>query len=298
MANPIAILDFFLLFILIVVSIFFVIYWQVGGLLRTQKFLDESCTQDSDCGHISLKCSEKKCIPTDFHNIIVNSTNCETTCKTITTPTISSCNCSNINCTSLCDKCAPPTPSTSTPTPSTPTPSTPSTPITPTPSIPPTPTPTSSQSTLFTKQENQAIAGFDKETYQATTPDACMTQCLDKDWCNSVNFNRGDNSCFLQIKDNPISLATYSSSTWDNYLRNPPIPSTMFIKQENQAITGFDKETYQTTTPDACMKLCLEKDWCNSVDFNRSDNSCILKDNPQETTTTYSTPTWDNYLRK
>lgn len=79
----------------------------------------------------------------------------------------------------------------------------------------------------------------------------------------------------------------------DNVCKQPIL---LFMKLANQAISGYNKENYQNTTPDACARLCLERDWCNSVDFNHTNNSCFLQDNPK-TEPTYATPDWDNYVR-
>lgn len=70
----------------------------------------------------------------------------------------------------------------------------------------------------FTKRGNQAISGYNKVNMQATTPSDCAKACLAQPWCNSIDFNLTDKSCFLQ--DNPADTATYVTTTWDNYKRN------------------------------------------------------------------------------
>lgn len=74
-------------------------------------------------------------------------------------------------------------------------------------------------------------------------------------------------------------------------------PLSQFTKLPNQAISGYNKENYQATTPEACALLCLDRSWCNSIDYNHDDKSCFLQDNPPATAT-YSTTIWDNYKRK
>ena len=54
---------------------------------------------------------------------------------------------------------------------------------------------------------------------------------------------------------------------------------------------GRETKVYPVETNEDCMKLCIEKDGCNSVTFNKNDPerfTCFLQEWPESTVSAYS----------
>ena len=45
----------------------------------------------------------------------------------------------------------------------------------------------------------------------------------------------------------------------------------------NAGIPGHNKETYPGLTIDICKSICIQRDWCKSVDFDRAKGACYVQ---------------------
>lgn len=45
----------------------------------------------------------------------------------------------------------------------------------------------------------------------------------------------------------------------------------------NAGIPGHNKESYPGLTIDICKSICLQRDWCKSIDFDRAKGACYVQ---------------------
>lgn len=124
----------------------------------------------------------------------------------------------------------------------------------------------------------------------------CVAKCAPGQIRVGGVCRRGDQCAYQDIKDGKCIVTCPDGSVSNGITCVYHDPLSWFKKLSNQAIAGFNKESYQATTEKECANLCLNRSWCNSVDFNHVNNSCFLQDNPNSTAT-YPTTDWDNYAR-
>ncbi|MCB2102273.1 MAG: PAN domain-containing protein, partial [Rhodobacterales bacterium] len=82
----------------------------------------------------------------------------------------------------------------------------------------------------YDQTPNAGIPGYNREILNGQSLDACLAACLDRDWCESVDFQRANGSCFLQ----PISERSsgksllkrnYPGHPYDHWARNHGTPT-------------------------------------------------------------------------
>lgn len=79
------------------------------------------------------------------------------------------------------------------------------------------------------------------------------------------------------------------------------IYGSFFDKTANAGIPGFNQETVNNVPLQTCMRLCVERSWCKSVDYERAATNCYLQPVnrfEQSLKTTYPGNPYDHYHRK
>ncbi len=75
------------------------------------------------------------------------------------------------------------------------------------------------QTCKFVRVRNAGIPGHNQEVFGGVTAQECRAACRDRDWCKSVDYERGNKKCFLQpVNMNDVALKTdYVGSPYDHY---------------------------------------------------------------------------------
>ncbi len=74
----------------------------------------------------------------------------------------------------------------------------------------------------FVVTKNAGIPGFNDETHENVSLEACQNLCTDRSWCKSLDYERAVAKCFLQpVTKFEHSLRTdYPGNPYDHYHRH------------------------------------------------------------------------------
>lgn len=131
-----------------------------------------------------------------------------------------------------------------------------------------------SHATLSTK--SKYILDVDKNV---NNPDECAELCNTNNQCQSFSFDNSNEICKLyNINSDTIPLNIYGKNigTVDYYEKNDPIHN--YNKYPNKTLNIKTREVEKTEYPLDCSKLCDNKEWCMSFEYNKSKRECHLKD--------------------
>ncbi|MEP4030966.1 hypothetical protein [Roseibium polysiphoniae] len=71
---------------------------------------------------------------------------------------------------------------------------------------------------------NAGIPGHNQESYPGLTIDICKSICVQRDWCKSIDFDRGNGACYVQpvAEEDVGALRTdYPGHPYDHYYYAP-----------------------------------------------------------------------------
>lgn len=74
-----------------------------------------------------------------------------------------------------------------------------------------------------------------------------------------------------------------------------------FIKTPNAGIPGYNQETHSGISLQSCFKLCTDRGWCKSADYERAKGKCFLQPvskHQQSLRTDYPGNPYDHYHKK
>ncbi len=59
--------------------------------------------------------------------------------------------------------------------------------------------------------------------------------------------------------------------------KSAPVDTDGFGLVANAGIPGHNKETYPALTIEICKSICVQRPWCKSIDFDRTNGACYVQ---------------------
>ncbi len=96
---------------------------------------------------------------------------------------------------------------------------------------------------------------------------ATRDDCEDNYFCNASMYS--DRIAFLQEELDHMDAPAAAGA--------PAVGNDGFGMVANAGIPGHNKESYPGLTIDICKSICIQRDWCKSVDFDRAKGACYVQ---------------------
>lgn len=140
---------------------------------------------------------------------------------------------------------------------------------------------------LFSATSDAGIPGFNDEVITTASAAACMTACSDRSWCRSVDYERGNGTCYLQSagRHDAALKRDYAGNPYDHYTCETRLGgestsqgnSCAFVLVRDAGIPGHNDEVLNGVALSACQAACVDREWCKSVDYERGPGTCYLQ---------------------
>lgn len=97
---------------------------------------------------------------------------------------------------------------------------------------------------------------------------ASRDDCEDNYFCNAGMYN--DRMSYLQQELDHMDAPGIAQAS-------APAAADGFGLVPNAGIPGHNKETYPALTLEICKSICVQRAWCKSIDFDRTNGACYVQ---------------------
>lgn len=125
---------------------------------------------------------------------------------------------------------------------------------------------------VWTQEMNINHNGADLSSESMTTPDKCLTDCINNPACKGTVFN--GSKCWLK---STIGTKVASTGVHSYMKADPPLPSTGWSLFTNTNYAQGDLSSLTGSTIQACTDACKSNSDCKGFVFDTHDDKCYLK---------------------
>lgn len=97
---------------------------------------------------------------------------------------------------------------------------------------------------------------------------ATRDDCEDNYFCNAGMYS--DRIAFLKEELDHMDAPGFAPVS-------SPVGADGFGMVANAGIPGHNKESYPGLTIEICKSICVQRDWCKSIDFDRAKGACYVQ---------------------
>ncbi|WP_298983663.1 PAN domain-containing protein [uncultured Roseibium sp.] len=97
---------------------------------------------------------------------------------------------------------------------------------------------------------------------------ATRDDCEDNYFCNAGMYS--DRIAYLQQELDHMDAPGFVQ-------KSAPVDTDGFGLVANAGIPGHNKETYPALTIEICKSICVQRPWCKSIDFDRTNGACYVQ---------------------
>ncbi|WP_422375285.1 PAN domain-containing protein [Roseibium sp.] len=103
---------------------------------------------------------------------------------------------------------------------------------------------------------------------------ATRDDCEDSYMCNASMYS--ERITFLQEELDHMDAPGFAATA------SPSVGADGFGMVANAGIPGHNQESFPGMTLDICKSICVQRPWCKSIDFDRTNGACYVQPVAQE----------------
>lgn len=122
----------------------------------------------------------------------------------------------------------------------------------------------------FLLSPKKAITGHNTEKLTNVSISKALSECKNRGWCKSIDYNRKTKVAYLQKKDVSDVGKLASNSAYDHY-------QNCFPLTKNASIPGHNIKILSNISVADALAECRKNSWCKSIDYDKKKKIAYLQ---------------------